>query len=236
MNTQHPKLKDIRVRQAIQQAVNVDEFLLAAYNGAAERSFGIVPPGMVGHRDYNLMKYDPKAAKALLDEAGVKDLQLTLNVINKADDMTGAQVVQSSLAEVGIKIEIIPNDSGTFYTLGVEKEGQMWKDLQMYIQRFGIGSDPSWGTAWFVCDQVGVWDWERVCNPEFDELHKKALTELDPKVRQPMYVKMQDLMEQSGAYIFTTHGPNAYLLSNRVVPSPDPDGRYEYRLKFFKLA
>ena len=110
MNTEHPKLKDIRVRRAIQQAVNVDEYLLAAYNGAAERSFGIVPPGMVGHRDYNFMKYDPKAAKALLDEAGVKDLQLTLNVINKADDMTGAQVVQSNLAEVGIKIEIIPND------------------------------------------------------------------------------------------------------------------------------
>ncbi|MEX2650262.1 MAG: ABC transporter substrate-binding protein [Alphaproteobacteria bacterium] len=236
MNAEHPKLQDIRVRRAIQQAINVEEYLLAAYNGAAERSFGIVPPGMVGHRDYNLMKYDPAASKALLAEAGVGGIELTLNIINKADDLAGAQVVQSNLAEVGIKVEIIPNDSGVYYTLGLESEGEMWKDVQLTIQRFGIGSDPSWGTAWFVCEQVGVWNWQRVCSTEFDELHQKAMTELDPAVRYPMYIRMQDIMEESGAYVFTTHGPNAYLYSDRIVPSPDPDGRYQYRLKHFKLA
>jgi len=141
MNSEHPKLADIRVRKAIQQAVNVEEYLLAAYNGAAERSFGIVPPGVVGHRTYNLMSYNPDAAKALLAEAGVDGLELTLNIINKADDLAGAQVVQSNLAELGIKVEIIPNDSGAFYSLGLESEGEMWKDVQLTIQRFGTGPD-----------------------------------------------------------------------------------------------
>ena len=237
MNSDHPKLKDIRVRRAIQQAINVDDYLLAAYNGAAERSFGIVPPGMVGNRDYNLMKYDPDAAKALLAEAGVTSgLELTMSIINKADDAAGAQVVQSNLADIGIKLEIIPNDSGAFYALGLESEGDMWKDLQLYIQRFGTGPDPSWTTAWFVCEQVGVWNWERVCNAEFEDLHNKALVELDPAVRDPMYVRMQDLMEESGSFVFTTHGPNAFLHRDSIVPSLDPDGRYSIRLKDFRLA
>jgi len=51
-----------------------------------------------------------------------------------------------------------------------------------------------------------------------------------------MYIRMQDIMEETGCYIFTTHGPNAFLYKDRIVPSLDPDGRYQYRLKHFKLA
>src|SRR5262249_45009278 len=51
MNTEHPKLKDIRVRKAIQYAVDVDAIIQAAYGGVTPHSYGIVPPGLIGHRD-----------------------------------------------------------------------------------------------------------------------------------------------------------------------------------------
>ena len=38
-----------------------------------------------------------------------------------------------------------------------------------------------------------------------------------------MYVRMQDLMEQSGAYVFLTHGINAVLHRDHFVPALTPD-------------
>ena len=50
MNTQHEKLKDIRVRKAIQRAIDVNSILDAAYGGTAPLAHGIVPLGVVGNR------------------------------------------------------------------------------------------------------------------------------------------------------------------------------------------
>ena len=45
--------------------------------------------------------------------------------------------------------------------------------------------DPSWATVWFTPEQIGVWNWERWNSPEFGELHKQALVELDPPSATP---------------------------------------------------
>jgi peptide/nickel transport system substrate-binding protein len=116
------------------------------------------------------------------------------------------------------------HDSGTFWTLGDEKSGDSWKDLQLIYQRFSMNPDPSYATAWFTSDQVGVWNWQRWRSPEFDDLHKKALVERDPAKRDEMYKHMQDLMEDSGAYVFITHEANALIYRNGVAPALKPDG------------
>jgi peptide/nickel transport system substrate-binding protein len=50
-----------------------------------------------------------------------------------------------------------------------------------------------------------------------------------------MYIRMQDLMEQSGAYVFLTHGVNALLHRNNLRPSFTPDGN-RMVLRRFQLA
>ena len=70
MNVDNPALADIRVRQAIQKAVDVDAVLEAAYFGVAERSTGIIAPGLVGHRDVAPPKRDVEGAQQLLDRSG----------------------------------------------------------------------------------------------------------------------------------------------------------------------
>ena len=108
MNTEHPKLKDIRVRQAIQHAVDVDSIIAGAYEGVSEKSYGIVCPGLIGKRNATKYGYDPAKAKALLDAAGVSGLELTLRTLNTAERVLASQIIQANLAEIGITATVMP--------------------------------------------------------------------------------------------------------------------------------
>jgi peptide/nickel transport system substrate-binding protein len=143
-------------------------------------------------------------------------------------------VIQANLAEVGVNVEIRPHDSGTFWTIGDENAGDAWKDLQLILNRFSMQPDPSFATAWFTPEQIGVWNWERFNSKEFGDLHDRALIETDPAKRAEMYVRMQDLMEQSGAYVFLTHELNAAIYRDHIEPGLLPDGTV--RFAEFRLA
>ncbi|SJM34463.1 Dipeptide ABC transporter, periplasmic dipeptide-binding protein (fragment) [Mesorhizobium delmotii] len=64
MNTDHPKLKDINVRKAIQWAINVPQILDAAYSGQVNVATGTVAPGVVGYRAKALVPPEGDLAKA----------------------------------------------------------------------------------------------------------------------------------------------------------------------------
>jgi peptide/nickel transport system substrate-binding protein len=225
INTEHPKLKDLRVRQAIQYAIDLDAIMAGAYGGVAKQATGMVPEGMLGARDANLIGgRDVAKAKALLAEAGATDLTITISVLTDSTQQAVAQIIQANLAEAGITAEILPYDSGAFWNLGVEAEGDAWKDLQLTLMQFSGGTDPSENLVWFTPDQIGKWNWERWNNPEYATLYDKALTELDPAKRDTMYKRMQDLMEESGAYVFLTHGVLGALHTAEHRPFILPDG------------
>lgn len=232
MNVEHPNLKDIRVRQAVQRAVNVDAVLEAAYFGQARRATGIIAEGLLGHRPKNLVTYDPAAAKKLLAEAGRTGLKLTLSCLNTSEYVSGAQVIQASLAEAGIQMAIKPYDSGTFWTLGNQKSGNSWKNIELLLMRFTMEPDPSWATVWFTPQQIGVWNWERWNSPEYAKLNAAALVMRDNAKRNTTYQHMQDLMEESGAFVFITNGATPSIVRDNVAPALLPDGvplLYEFR-------
>ena len=227
MNTDHAQFQDQRVRRAVQLAVDVDSILEAAYFGQSKRATGIVAPGLVGHRDSLLYpNRDVEQAKRLLAEAGYADgFETTLSIINTTGLMTMAQIVQANLAEVGIGVEINGLESGVFWTLGMEEEGDAWKDLQLVIQQWPFGiPDALEATRWFVPEQIGIWNWERWNNEEYGRLHNEALADFDDARRHQRFVRMQDLMEESGAYVWFSNGIKALLYRDTIVPAVSPDG------------
>ncbi|MFM9844931.1 MAG: ABC transporter substrate-binding protein [Dongiaceae bacterium] len=221
MNCEHEKLKDIRVRKAIQRAVDVDSILQAAYAGVSPKANGVVPIGILGARPASGYKYDPDEARALLAEAGVTDLSLELKTLNLQDRLVASQIIQTNLADVGIKVEIIPLDSGPFWNLGLESQGEEWKTLQLWIMRYRTSPDPADMIQWFVKSQVGIWNWERWSDPEFEDLWTKGLTEQDMAKRAEGYVRMQEIMEDTGAYLWITHEPVNYIHKNSIKPAFD---------------
>ena len=233
MNVDHPNLQDIRVRKAIQHAVDVDSVIEGAWVNVPTRAYGIVPPGLIGYRTEG--KYetpDPDAARALIAEAGAEGRKLTLKTINVADRMAAAQIIQANLADVGLDLEIVPMDAGPFWNLGLETEGDEWKDLELWIIEYGDSPDPSQMVQWFISDQVGIWNWERWSDPEFDELYAAGLGETDEAKRHDIYVRMQEIMEDTGAYVWLIFPPQGVMYHEDLEPAIQPNGALWYVADF----
>jgi peptide/nickel transport system substrate-binding protein len=224
MNTDHPLLKDIKVRKAIQRAIDVDAILQGAYAGVSPKAYGCIPIGILGHREAAKYSYNPEEAKSLLKEAGVSGLKLEFVTLNQTERIAACQIIQANLADVGIEITIKPVDSGPFWNLGLESKGDDWKNLQLWIMQYRCSPDPSDPIQWFLKDEVGVWNWERWSDPEFEDLWKKGLQETDAEKRKQIYLRMQEIMEDTGAYVWLTFDPLFYAHSDAVVPAFESGG------------
>ncbi|MEA2778908.1 MAG: peptide/nickel transport system substrate-binding protein [Rhodospirillaceae bacterium] len=230
MNTQHEKLKDIRVRKAIQRAVDVDSILLAAYAGVSPKANGVTPIGILGHRPASKYAFNPDESRALLKEAGVSKLSLELKTLPRTERVAAAQIIQANLADVGIDVKVTPVDSGPFWNLGLESKGNDWKSLELWIMQYRTSPDPADGLQWFTKNQIGIWNWERWSNPEFEELWTKGLVEQDPKKRVDIYLRMQEIMEDTGAYAWITFDPLYFASDKNVIPGFDPGGEVRAEL------
>lgn len=70
----HPAFGDVRVRRAVQLALDVDEIIEIVFGGSATRNAAALPPISWAHNNQiPLSTYDPIAASRLLDEAGWVD-------------------------------------------------------------------------------------------------------------------------------------------------------------------
>jgi peptide/nickel transport system substrate-binding protein len=227
MNQSNPSLRDLRVRRAIQYAVDVEAVVEATWFGLAEPSMGPIPRGMLGCRERTVIPAsgDADKARSLLKEAGVElPLRLRLDVNSDARELTAVQVIQWSLRKVGIDIDIRTQDSSTFLSLGSEEAGDQWQDIQLIFQSFIGGADPYYSLVWFTSKQMGQWNWERFSNEEFDRLNDLALATTDEVERGRMYQRMQDLMEESGCYRFISNGVMPQIVRKTIKPAFTPDG------------
>ena len=116
LNNRRGPLRDPRVRQAINHAVNVPEILRTVWNGRGALAAGAIPPALGGNdpsrRPY---AFDTAEARRLLRSAGYPNgfaLQLWRSGTNVEMGRV-AQAIQSQLAAVGIRVEIVSRDASS---------------------------------------------------------------------------------------------------------------------------
>ena len=151
-------------------------------------------------------------------DAGVSGLELTLNTLNDQTRMLAAQIVQSNLGDVGVDVKVVPLESGPWWSLGQESKGDAWKDAELWMMRYGSGADPYEPFQWFRREQVGIWNWERWSDDEFEALYEQGVSEVDPAKRETIYLRMQEIMEETGAYVWLTHEPEIFVHRDTVDP------------------
>jgi ABC-type transport system substrate-binding protein len=175
LNTKVKPLDDVKVRQALNMAVNKDR-IIRIINGRATPANQPLPPLMPGYdENFTGYPYDPAKAKALLAEAGHPDGFSTVLYSTNTDPQPRiAQAIQQDLAAIGVKAEIKAlAQANVIAAGGTEGEAPMiWSGGMAWIADFPDPSNfygPILGCAGAV---QGGWNWAWYCN---EEIHKRAV-------------------------------------------------------------
>ncbi|GIU44204.1 ABC transporter substrate-binding protein [Shewanella sairae] len=119
-NTQKKPFDDVRVRQALAYAVDKQNILRAVYQETAIKATGMLPPqSWAYHYNKSSYQYNPEESRALLADAGVKDLSIDIWAMPVAriynpNALKTAELIQADLANIGVKVNIVTFDWSVF--------------------------------------------------------------------------------------------------------------------------
>ncbi|QEE44370.1 ABC transporter substrate-binding protein [Rhizobium sp. WL3] len=183
LNTKIKPLDDVKVRQAINMAVN-KERITRILNGRATPANQPLPPLMPGYdKAYPGYAFDVEKAKALLAEAGFADgFETVLYSTNTDPQPRIAQAIQQDLAAIGVKAEVRALAQGNVIAAGgTEGEAPMiWSGGMAWIADFPDPSNfygPILGCGGAV---QGGWNWSWYCNEALDKRAIEADSMSDP--------------------------------------------------------
>lgn len=139
LNAAVKPLDDVKVRQAIQIAIDRQSILDSIYGGDGKLEDGIYPTGCIDYFTENQgwLKYDPDAAKKLLAEAGYADgfdLELTLDSNAGSQGENTIQIIAENLSKVGINATISKCDHATY--LDKRNSGNITAYVPMWLLDF----------------------------------------------------------------------------------------------------
>ncbi|MCA3560842.1 MAG: ABC transporter substrate-binding protein [Aestuariivirga sp.] len=175
MNVTQPPFDNIKVRQAVNMAINKDRIVRLINNRAAPANQPL-PPAMPGYNPDNKgFAYDPEGAKKLLAEAGVGEINTELYVMNVDPNPRIAQAIQQDLAAVGIKAEIRSLAQAEVIAAGGSGKAPMvWSGGMAWIADFPDPANFYYGILGCAGAVEGGWNWSRYCNKALDERAAKA--------------------------------------------------------------
>jgi peptide/nickel transport system substrate-binding protein len=177
--------KDIRVRQAMNMAINKDDVVAVAANGFGEVQnyyFTDISAGFYGGMEgYN---YNVEEAKKLLEEAGYAD-GFTFSVLcHDSTSRAIAPVLQAQLAEVGITLVIEEVETAVRNSMIKNNE----HDACMAAHVSLVSIDNNLRLLFYTNSGNNRM---KFSDPEFDAKLDAALIEQDPEKRQTMYDELQ---------------------------------------------
>lgn len=189
INCARAPLDNVKVRQAINFALDRPSFVKAALGGLGEPATMTLPSS---HWAYDksvagLYPLDPEKAKKLLAEAGYKDgLELTIGGYTDQDSIRYAEVVQDQLGKVGIRLKFtrgtIPEISGQFF--GTEKK------FNLLLSAWTGRPDPSMTYA-LGFDKGAYYNAGREAAPELSQLIQQSRESEDLTERAAVFAKIQ---------------------------------------------
>jgi ABC-type transport system substrate-binding protein len=199
INTLKPYLRDRRIRQALNLAV--DKVKIAeTYGGRARPANGPLPAGMLGH-DPSIpgYRYDPTTARRLLAEAGGLRQRLKLLCRKGRDPERRAALIQEMLGAVGVQVEIQALAGVEFHRAA----DQMEVDL-LAIGWIGDTGDPdNWLQPLFHSrTPVNAGNRSQLQHLEVDRLLEEGQRTISPARRKVVYRRLQEILVEEAPWIF----------------------------------
>ncbi len=122
LNLETPPLNDLRVRKAVQMAINRRRILDELLNGDGSLLDGIYPRGLLGFTQENQgwLQYDPEQAKELISqvaEAAELRVELAGNSQSNIRTLRMLEMIREDLSAVGLKVSVVNYDEESRYYL-----------------------------------------------------------------------------------------------------------------------
>lgn len=227
-NQLRPALADVRVRQALAHAVDMDAFVQAHYRGLAARVSGPYPPGSpFCPEDVSAPAFDPERAARLLRDSGWKDLDqdgvlerdgapLRLELLVQAQNRTAADFgayYQEALRRVGIALQVTPLELAQL----VARRNQREYDAVMLAWAVSAEPDPeqSWHSKHAPAGSAGN-NFSALVDAEVDRLIEAGQRELDPARRAELWLALHRRIAEVQPYLFGA-SPLRKVVSRRAL-------------------
>lgn len=234
MNTQRPPFDDLRVRRAVNLAIDKAAIIEAVYRGAGVIAKNPIPPTLWSYNneieDY---PYDPAAAQELMIEAGLAegfDTDLWYIPVSRPYNPNGkrvAEMIQTDLAKIGIRANLMTEE---------------WSDYRARVQAgdasmalygwTGDNGDPdNFLHVLLGCtaarpggNNIAKW-----CDPEYDALVNEAKSISDRQRREALYRQAQVIAHDQAPWVPLAHSV-VFMAARQNVTGfkMDPLGRHPF--------
>lgn len=179
-----PALADVKVREALYAALDIEGIVTAVYKDTAVPAYSIFSPQVAGYKQAGGDEYNLEHAKKLLEEAGY-DPNTTLQLIttDSADSVSICEIVRNMWAQAGVNVEIVTYDQAT------QSEKVSSGDYMLQV----ASTSPSSGDP-----DHALWEWkdERLgfnTPDHVKELIAKGASVYDMDERKSVYEEIQGL-------------------------------------------
>jgi dipeptide transport system substrate-binding protein len=206
-NVEKPPFDDKRVRQALNMAIDKQAILDAVFQGAGTIAKNPIPPTIWSYNDdVQDYPYDPEAAKALLEEAGVTDLKTDIWAMPvqrpyNPNARRMAELIQADWRNVGVDAEIVSFEWGEY--LDRSKDGEHQTVLLGWT---GDNGDPdNFLYVLLGCDAVGAANRARWCYEPFNDLILEAKRISDKAERTRLYEEAQVVFKEEAPWVTIAH-------------------------------
>ena len=227
-------LKDLRVRKALYQAIDVATLQRVTMRGMSKPTGAMVSPLVNGWTEGvdKRLPYDASAAKALLADAGYKDgFEVDFACSNNSiiQDENLCQAITSMWARVGVKAKLRTMPSITYYPMAQRHEASItllsWGvptfdalySLQSLVRSLGAQGDGNYNVG-------------RYSNPQMDALIERTKVETDLKVRNELIEKALVLSHEDVAYLPLYNQVIPWAMKKNIEVVHRADNRLDWRL------
>ncbi|HBB29466.1 MAG TPA: ABC transporter substrate-binding protein [Clostridiales bacterium] len=197
LNTDVAPFDDVNVRQAINYGINREDVIAAALNGYATPNYTQIASGYWGSTDEGAAEFNLEKAQEYLDKWGGNPSDIVVPIIcSNETKVAAATVMQSSLAKLGIKVEVVTMDTATYFASWTSGDWtaliSSWSpsNALTYVQRYHSSRAKSYPGA--------------IKNDEVDALVKKAESTIDEDARlkliHEIVAKINELSPQPSLY------------------------------------
>ncbi|MGI5440514.1 ABC transporter substrate-binding protein [Streptomyces shenzhenensis] len=237
MNTQHGPLANKLLRQAVTYAYDYEAAVKAAYDGAATVPAGGLPVGFSGF-DPSLTPYKQDLAKAkqLLARSGLKNITLTVwwdEADNVAFEKAQALVLKSSLAAIGIKVNIVGTSFQAMSKAAASPESS--PDFN-FLWHGAITADPvEYLGGYFQSKYIGGYNWSFYKSAAFDSALAEASAAASTAARDGKLAEAQKILRADAPALFVATPKKIEVVNSRFTGFAIHPIDYGYDIDFYTL-